>query len=213
MEPYYEEKGIVIYHGDAREILPTLSESFDAVITDPVWPNATADIVGKDDPFGLAADVFNLLEGRTKRIVVQLGFDSDPRFLLTVPSSLSFIRACWLDCARPHYKGLLLAGVDIAYIFGAMPQRQGWTVLPGMVRSNDSKGKEADHPCPRKLQHVRWLVRYYGQGLVCDPFMGSGTTLQACHLLGLPAVGIEIEERYCEMAIERLRQGVLSFGR
>jgi len=203
---YYKDSHVEIWHGDAREILPALDREYNAVITDPVWPNATADLVGRDDPQGLLTETLKLLEKRTKRIVIQIGFDSDPRFLLSVPKSFPFIRTCWLDCARPHYKGLLLAGVDIAYVFGETPKRQGWVVLPGMVRSTDSNGKESDHPCPRKLQHVHWLVRYYGQGLVCDPFLGSGTTLRAAKDLDLQAIGVEVEERFCEIAARRCNE-------
>lgn len=208
MKPYFQEDGITIYHGDCREILPQLPRS-NAVITDPVWPGASADICGRDDPFHLAEDIFGMLPGRTERLVVQLGFDSDPRFLQSVPPDLPFIRACWLDCARPHYKGFLLAGVDIAYVFGSVPKRDGWTLLPGMCRSNDAGGQEPGHPCPRKLQHVRWLCRYYAQGLTIDPFMGSGTTAVACRSLQIPFIGIEIEERFCEVAVKRLSQAVL----
>lgn len=211
VKPYYEQDGIVIYHGDCREVLPSLAHKFDAVITDPVWPNASADLVGKDEPQKLLKEALKLLSNRTRRIVLQLGFDTDPRFLQAVPKRFPFIRACWLDCARPHYKGFLLAGVDVAYVFGEIPKRDGWTVLPGMMRSTDSNGKETNHPCPRKLQHVRWLARYYAQGLVCDPFVGSGTTLAACKLLNIPAIGIEVEERFCEMAAGRLCQQVMQF--
>lgn len=143
MKPYYEEAGITIYHGDCREILPQLPH-FNALITDPVWPNATADLIGKDDPEGLLAAA--LSAASAERVVIQMGFDSDPRMLRAVPDCWPFIRACWLDCARPHYKGFLLAGVDLAYVFGAMPERQGWVVLPGICRSSDSDGKQANHP-------------------------------------------------------------------
>ena len=77
----------------------------------------------------------------------------------------------------------------------------------------DGGGKQADHPCPRKLNHVAWLVRWWSApaDLVLDPFMGSGTTLVAAKNLGRKAIGIEIEEKYCEIAAKRLAQEVLSF--
>lgn len=210
MRPYYEHAGITIYHGDCREILPQL-EALDAIITDPVWPNATADIPGKEDPYGLLETAL-VSVGECRRVILQFGCDSDPRILAAVPARWPFIRACWMDMARPHYKGFILAGSELAYVFGEMPERQGWTVLPGMCRSSSSTGKIPGHPCPRKLEHMQWLVRYYAQGLLCDPFVGSGTTLEAAKLLNIPAIGIEIEERYCEIAAKRLSQEVLDFS-
>ncbi len=208
MKPYYENDGVVVYHGDAREIIPSLGE-FDAVVTDPVWPNGKAEIAGKDDPEGLLKETLAICH--TRRFVIHLGSESDPRILRSVPENFPFIRACWLDLSRPHYNGLILAGSEIAYVFGEFPKRQGWMVLPGMCRDSDSKGKQSDHPCPRKLTHVKWLCRYYAQGRTLDPFMGSGTTAIACKWLGIPFVGIEIEERFCEMAAERLTQHVFDF--
>jgi site-specific DNA-methyltransferase (adenine-specific) len=53
---------------------------------------------------------------------------------------------------------------------------------------------------------VEWLVKWYGGGSVIDPFAGSGTTLLAAQNACLPAVGIEIEEKFCEVAARRLEQ-------
>ena len=103
---------------------------------------------------------------------------------------------------------------DNAYLFGEPPEsRPGAHVIPGRMMDADGGGKQADHPCPRKLNHVAWLVRWWSApaDLVLDPFMGSGTTLVAAKNLGRKAIGIEIEEKYCEIAAKRLAQEVLSF--
>ncbi|KKK85110.1 hypothetical protein LCGC14_2776570, partial [marine sediment metagenome] len=67
------------------------------------------------------------------------------------------------------------------------------------------------HPCSRALGHFRWLVSWWSLPgeTILDPFMGSGTTLRAAKDLGRKAIGIEIEERYCEIAAKRCSQSVM----
>lgn len=225
IQPYYEQDGITIYHGDCREILPLLQQ-FDVTITDPVWPNSVFPSVS--GPAQLFAEAATLLTG--SRLVVHLGCTSDPRFLLGVPARFPFVRVSWLRYARPSYRGRILVGSDVAYVFGSIPpSRPGRHVLSGEVvaRNNSNKlqntGRGTDssddcdygslpHPSPRRYEHVSWLVGIYGDGGVMDPFCGTGTTLEAAKRAGWPAVGIEIEERYCEIAAKRLSQGVLSLG-
>ena len=215
--PYYCEAGVTIYHGDCREILPHMDPA-DAIITDPVWPNfGRTDIVGSEDPVGLfaAAAAAAAAAKLAPRLVVQLGCDSDPRFLGAVPASWPFLRACWIRYAVPFYKGRVLFGSDVAYVFGAPPEsREGARVLPGEVTCHDNRVKRAgaeDHPCPRHGQGVAWLVKWFGGRSIIDPFAGSGTTLLCAKAAGVPVVGIEIEERYCEIAARRLAQGVIDF--
>lgn len=208
MRPYYAEPGVDLYLGDAREILPRL-RLVDAVITDPPWPNCIPGMAGSPAPAALFSEVaahFPRLLGDAGRAVVHLGCDSDPRFLLGMPPSLPFFRACHLEYARPHYKGRLLYTHDIAYVFGQPPKsREGARVMPGKTLQNDSQRRFAGHPCPRQPRHVRWLVNWFAAGTVLDPFCGSGTTLVVAREAGLPCIGIEIDERYAELAARRLR--------
>ena len=81
-----------------------------------------------------------------------------------------------------------------------------------MFRCHSPSGQQADHPCPRKIAHVRWILDKWAapDDVILDPFVGSGTTLVAAKTFGLRAIGIELEERYCEVTARRLDQDVLA---
>jgi site-specific DNA-methyltransferase (adenine-specific) len=83
---------------------------------------------------------------------------------------------------------------------------------PNTLQSSDTAERNG-HPCPKPLSWMKWLVVLASSDkeVICDPFMGSGTTLRAAKDLGCSAIGIEIEERYCEMAAKRLQQEVIEF--
>ena len=69
---------------------------------------------------------------------------------------------------------------------------------------------DTGHPTQKPLALMRWCLSFVPDATtILDPFMGSGTTLVAAKLEGRRAIGIEISEKYCEIAAERLRQGVL----
>ena len=208
-EPYYDRDGVTIYCGDSwylSRLLPAAA----AIVTDPVWPNAWEGFqLNGCTPRQILGEV--LYHMTAERVVIQIGCNSDPRFLDAVPDRWPFLRACWLEYARPHYLGRLLYTSDMAYAFGTWPASQeGMHVTPGKVMDTTFNGKQTDHPTPRKLAHVKWLLKWFGRGLVIDPFMGSGTTALAAKEMGLPFIGVEIEERYCAMTVERLRQGVFA---
>lgn len=216
--PYYhdEKAGITIYCGDCRDVLPSL-EPVDTVLVDPVWPNSSVIEFAGIDPVRLLAEALGLCQA--ERLIVHFGCDSDPRTLLAVPATFKFCRVCWLRFARPNYKGRLLNGSEVAYVFGPplpasrFPGRQhlqpGESPTEGEHTCTTANGRYPGHPCPRRLQHVQWLAYYFAGDTLLDPFCGSGTTLVAAKNLGRCAIGIEIEERYCEIAANRLRQEVL----
>ena len=212
MTPYYQHAGITIYHGDCRDVLPYVQG--DTIVTDPVWPNGTVMLAGRDDPWTLLHDALAMAPSST-RLAIQLGCDTDPRFLTAVPATWPFFRLCWLDVSRPHYKGRLLDGATPAYLFGDVPKaRPGAMVIPGMFRDHSAEPQYPGHPCARKLSQVCWLIKWWSEpgDVILDPFVGSGTTLDAAKRLGHSAIGIEIEERFCEIAARRLQQEVFAFS-
>lgn len=232
IKPYYEDNEVTIYHGDAREIVPDLE--VDRIITDPVWPNASKLLNGHQDPQQL---FFDTLDGASARsVVVHLGRSSDPRFLTAVPSRWPYLCTSWLRYIPPGYNGRILNCADVAYSFGEPPtSAPGKRVIPGEtshVTANNlqfdgkrghGKNRTSDeyhrtqasleHPAPRRYTHVCWLVKWFSDtaDTILDPFMGSGTTLLASKNLARKAIGIEIEEKYCELAASRMSQHVLKF--
>ncbi len=78
--------------------------------------------------------------------------------------------------------------------------------------SNNAITNERVHPTQKPESLMRWCIEFFPKAsIILDPYCGSGSTLRVAKDLGLKAIGIEIEERYCEIAANRLSQGVL-FG-
>lgn len=229
--PFYQDEWVTIYHGDCRQILLELGPALETIITDPVWPNSIVELPGSENPAGLFAEMCRALPA-AERLIIHLGCDTDPRFLQAVPSSWPFLRVCNLDYTIPHYKGRLLYTGDIAYAFGSPPAYiEGRQLMTrGIVSSVSDRqnqrhtGKhrrrtmdhnpedDIGHPSPRRLEHVRWLVKEFSDKMVCDPFAGSGTTLIAAKYLNRKSIGIEIKEEYCEVAANRCRQSVMDLS-
>ena len=216
MKPYYDDgRGIVIYHGDCREILPQLSK-VDLVLTDP--------------PYGIGFDYG------------ENGHNDDPDQYGAL--LIHVIRLCdavngggfmfWQAMKHCHHWHLwfpsgwrILAGCKGVVQFRPTPIQYSFDpiIAWGQFKSEPSvyskdyhvqnlapfgAGRERiNHPCPRPLEQVRYSATIGGGDTILDPFMGSGTTLRAAKDLGRKAIGIEIEERYCEIAARRLAQEVL----
>jgi site-specific DNA-methyltransferase (adenine-specific) len=215
VKPYYSHAGITIYHGDCREVLREL-EYADVVMTDPVWPNCPEGLLqGWDNPSRLLLEMQEALCGNPLRLVVILRHDCDPRFLVAVNSELEYARTVQLPYVMPGYIGRWLGGDELAYCFGIpIPSRDGQKVIPGRAPAVQPDGRAANgHPCSRALSHMEFLVRWWSEpeNLILDPFCGSGTTLEAAKNQKRRAIGIEIEEKYCEIAAKRLSQEVFEF--
>jgi len=210
-KPYYQDKWVTIYHGDCREILPEIGlGTVDLLCTDPVWPNCKWEMPGKDEAIELLDWLYTKACQLTQRLIVILGCDVDVRLLKNVPTNLPFFTACWLKRTPPIYKGHLLYSADVAYIFGdKWPKLLASSEITGPSSGHKEYGNS--HPAPRNLRHIRKLVENYSaEGWVLlDPFMGSGTLIQAARESGRHSIGIEIEEKYCEIAVRRCSQEVM----
>lgn len=198
-----------IVYADCRKY--TYPDGF-VCITDPPWTAKSAPVEGCERAAELWAEVIKAMGQRCKRLVVHLSCDTDPRPFLG-PIGLPFVRYFHLRYDVPRYRGRILNGSDIAYMFGDLPQsRLGLRVLPGETRAvSNPYVYHPNHPCPRSIAHVQWLVDKCTDpnDIVIDPFAGSGTTIVACKNLNRSAIGIEINPDYCREAELRLQQDVI----
>ena len=205
MKPYYEAGGITIYHGDCRELLADLRA--DVVITDPPYN------VGLDYSDGDSRE--NYAEWTAE------WFRSCPRPLVVTPGTVNL--GMWLRMEEPRWicswmkpnqcSASALNGFNVwepILVYGKHLKPVGQDGWVTNIQTNQSTVGDG-HPCPKDLRFWRQLVAKFSleDSLVLDPFLGSGTTLRAAKDLGRRAVGIEVEERYCQLAVDRLGQEVL----
>jgi len=103
--------------------------------------------------------------------------------------------------------------VLVAQIPGGATKWNGGNRTSNVLRLSGIKPSADHHPTPKPVELPMHFIRLHSDAgdLVLDPVMGAGATLVAAKLLGRRAIGIEIEERYCEMAARRLAQSVLRF--
>ena len=211
MKPYYQDDYCTIYHGDCREILPTLPK-VDLVLTDP--------------PYGISHPCNFKKRGRGKLANCSdypdvYGDEKpfDPAPWMTMPSILWGANyyasklpnvSGWLVWDKERPDDLDQSTCELAWsnvIKGCRRFRYLWN---GMIRKGD---EELFHPTQKPVALMRWcLTLRWTKDVqtILDPFMGSGTTLRAAKDLRRHAIGIEIEEKYCEIAVKRLQQEVLA---
>ena len=228
MTPYYQDDAVTIYHGDCREILPTLPK-VDLVLTDPPY--------GASDTHAGHLSGVTLRDGSRAR--QELGFDGLDSSEM-VGLARDWVESCsgwvvftseWKHLLPLDDAGLLIRfGIwrkpDGAPQFTGDRPGMGWEAVaichgPGR-KSWGGGGRHAfwehakgenrsGHPTGKPLGLLKEFVRDFSVAgdLILDPFAGSGTTGRAAKDLGRKAILIEIEEKYCEIAAKRMAQEVL----
>lgn len=205
MTPYFVDESVTIYLGDCRETLPTLGP-VDLVLTDPPYGIGWKPRVNHQDAPWIDSErpqVTPLLVGRWHCIWGGNYFSDE------LPAVESWL--LWLK--RPEgFEGdpRSYATCEMAWTdYGGKP-RVRTHVWDGVRREGDPASRDFLHPAQKPVEIMRWCIELAPAAqTVLDPFMGSGTTLRAAKDLGRKAIGIEIEERYCEIAAKRMSQMVL----
>ncbi len=222
MQPYYQDKsGSQIYHANALDVIDAIARESDVFLTDPPYGilggtghDAKADKKGlyatseawedsEDYIRRTVVPVINYLLMNTTRGAVTPG----TRCLAMYPRWVD-MGCFWFPAAARHGPWGFLQMTPILY-YGKDYRAGGGQSGNGIQVTE--RAEKNGHPCPKPLAAWKWLMQKVAEphNVIIDPFMGSGTTIRAAKDLGYVAIGIEIEERYCEIAANRLRQEVL----
>lgn len=211
LTPYYQDSAITLYHGDCRKVMQQMeSASVGLVLTDPPYGVAFR-YAGKYDDAdvrgycGLMADSLDEMRRIGKIVMLTPG----------VVNVAMYPPANWMLCwAKPGSPRRNATGGfnewEPVLMYGRRKIQNDFLWLAAWNNTTRDGGKE--HPCPKPIKLLTWLVE---QGCdagetVLDPFAGSGTTLRAAKDMGRKAIGIEVEERYCEIIAKRMSQEVLN---
>ena len=202
MKPYYyRDSAVTIYHGDCREIVPTLGR-FDLLLTDPPY--------GLGDKWQGGTWGANPMYADARRWD-QRPEDSDIAALLTTATNAILWGGNYFT--MPPCRGFLL-WVKTPPMDTMADAEFAWTSFDrpakAFVGHRNPDGKR-DHPTQKPLGLLTWCLGLVPDAqTVLDPFAGSGTTGRAAKDLGRKAVLIEREEKYCEIAARRMGQEVLA---
>lgn len=219
-EPYYADEWVTIYHADCRDVLPHVDA--DVMVTDPPYgmafrSNRRGDrweaAQSVDRPVSIVGDEDTSLRDAVLAVwsgpALVFGTWKRPRPAKT-RHVLTWVKGDHLGMGdlsipwRPNTEELYVLG-------GGFVGHRGTSVLDYQAPvSWASRGRV--HPHEKPVDLMRDLIGKCPPGVVFDPFMGSGSTLRAAKDLGRRSVGVEIEERYCVIAVERLRQEALALG-
>jgi site-specific DNA-methyltransferase (adenine-specific) len=210
IEPYYTDEWVTLYHGDCGQLLQGLLA--DAVLTDPPYGVGLKYDGDYRDNGGPAYSEWILSIFAQMRLAAPLvALTAGVRNIWLYPQPTWIL--CWAKPGSTRRSDL--GGFNCwepILLYGKRRISQDYVHLP--TAPNLAQDAAGSHPCPKPLRLMRWLVTQItdeGQSII-DPFAGSGTTLRAAKDSGRRAIGIELEERYCEIAAKRLSQGVLDFG-
>lgn len=220
MKPYYQDEWVTIYHGDCLEILPKLPEQYaELFITDPPYSVGVSSS-GKRADYGdnsLIKPFLKQLRDEILRIIRVNGaiyINTDWR---TYPT--------WWDCFSPILPLSNLIVWNFGWIkAGAHYRFTHEFIMFWALGNHHLKDKETPdvwhippvnftidrlHPVEKPVGLIDYILSKSDGKMIIDPFLGSGTTAISAKTLNRKCIGIEINEKYCEIAANRCRQSVM----
>ena len=222
-EPYYSDEYVTLWHGDCLKITEWLDA--DVLCTDPPYGRSWRQ--GELKPPHQASDahagILNDHSTETRDAALRM-WGAAPAVvfgdLMLAPPSGTKLTAIYRKPPNAGARGAT-AGVrrdaEAIYFVGKWASGIGgrssiFATTAPTVGGTSGVARRAGHPHAKPLDVLAALVELCPPGVIADPFAGSGSTLVAAKQAGRKAIGVELDERYCEAAARRLSQGVLDFG-
>ena len=210
MIPYYQDKWVTIYHGDCREILPQL-DKVDLVLTDP--------------PYEIGNSWLQTFYGSNGRSILwgeKAKWDTASQEYIDLILAIDAEKVIWgaNNYATPPTATWLVW--DKKQKTNRAEAELAWSTLSSgnkifrMSRIDAYFNRRLfpkQHPTEKPWELFVWCIELFSNAaIILDPFLGAGTTAVAAKKLNRKCIGIEIEERYCEIAANRCRQMVMEMG-
>lgn len=227
VKPYYQDSAVTIYHGDCLDIAPLVRCTLGlVVVTDPPYSSGGYNETGSSAPSKGSKNETRMIAGDSMSTE---GYVAALRMVLSASQpEAAYVFTDWrmwshtkqaVEMARLRCRGMLVWDK----LWGGMGRRWrtqhelicwGTRLVSEMGAGHGNvlsfgRSENENHPTEKPIDLLVAIIRNAEPGVVFDPFAGSGTTLRAAKDLGRKAIGIEIEERYCEIAARRCAQEVM----
>jgi site-specific DNA-methyltransferase (adenine-specific) len=218
MKPYYQDDLITLYHGDCLEITDWLDA--DVLVTDPPYG-----VAWKSGQFSNASVALEeTIENDNNAVVRDKALDLWGKKPALVFGSWKVERPKRVANRLIWYKASNIPGMrtqpwysadeEIYQLGTGFQGKPEQNVLVTNDRRDGAYGEVArlGHPTPKPVGLMERLITKCPDGVIADPFAGSGATLIAARNLGRQVIGIELEEKYCELIAKRASQSAFDFS-
>lgn len=210
MKPYYQDKWVTIYHGDCLEILPQLDLTVSAVVSDPPYPK---EFLPHYPNWFAACDRLLSSPGTC---IIMVGQMYLPVVFASFPPTWEYL---WTGCCEQRQmsaaiwpRGISTAWKPLVILGKGFTKFKNWQPDVITAQGGYKVGKDLHKWGQAINQFTTAIARFAVDGIVLDPLMGSGTTLMAAKILNRQSIGIDLEEKSCEVAARRCSQEVMDFS-